>query len=103
MATYTIAGADLGLYAKTAGAGVEDVITVNRPNANNVVTLGVLSDGASAMYVTNDGTAAVVAAVNTYELPAGVVSKISVVLPVGVTQLRLISAGTPKYSISREG
>jgi hypothetical protein len=101
MSTFTMAATDVGLYAKTLAASTEDRVTVNRSRSGDAIAVTVISDGAAALYFTTDGTAAVVAAVNTYELPAGVVSRLSVLLPVGVTEVRLISAGTPKYSVSR--
>lgn len=106
MASYTldITNGDIGVYAKTAVANTEDTVNVTKPGAGSYSTIPmvVVSDGTAALYITIDGTVATVAGVATRELPAGGLSKFTFVLPVGSTKVRLISAGTPKYSVSRE-
>jgi hypothetical protein len=101
--TYTLALTDLGLYGKTLTANSEDQITVARSHAFDVVALALLSDGTAAMYFTTDGTAPTVGGANTRELPAGAIAQLTFSLPLNQTTVRLISAGTPKYSLTREG
>lgn len=98
MATYEVESGDVGAHAKTLSAATVDTVTF----AADVEIVEIVSDGASAMYVTADGSAPTVAGANTWLLPAGAPSTrtLRTVLSNGAT-VKLISAGTPTYSVSR--
>jgi hypothetical protein len=96
MANYTAA---LSAVDKTLGASTVDTVTFD----HDCERVEVLSDGAAKLYFTVDGTAPSVGGQNTYVLPAGAAnSKIVQVPTAGNTAVKLISSGTPMYSVTEE-
>jgi hypothetical protein len=101
MASYTLADTDRGAYAKTLVAGTVDTVTFAR-SAESVEVVG---DGTAAVYFTvgtveNPPTAPTVGGGPAFELPAGGPSVRTVPAPgAGAPVVKLISSGTPKYSV----
>lgn len=97
MASTNLAAGDHGAYGHTLVANTADTITFGR----DLDRVEVYSDGTAALYFTVDGTVPVVGASSTWELPAGAALSRDVAVPTsGHTVVRLISAGTPRYSVS---
>lgn len=102
MASYTIAATgENGVYAKTLAANTVDTVTIAR--AHDPVE--VWADGTAAVYFTVDGSTPVVGANGTYEIPAGGAAVRDNVQTPGTanTVVKLISTGTPKYSVTAPG
>jgi uncharacterized protein YjlB len=99
MADHAVAATEVGKHALTLVAATEDVVTFDR----DCPEVEVVSDGADALYVTvggADAPAATVAGDDTYVLPAGVTSSRRITVRAsGDTEVHLISAGTPTYSV----
>lgn len=104
MASFDIAADEIGAYEKKLTANTVDSVTFHR----DLEAVEVVSDGASAIYFTVDGSEPVVGGEKTHALPAS--SSVRVVdtpSPEGVravsrtTVVKLISAGTPTYSVAR--
>lgn len=96
MAAYPVAAGEHGAYAKTLAASVVDTVTF----AYDADYIEVWGDGTSAIYFTTDGSTPTVAGANTWELPVGVASSRAVEVGTGGgTVVKVISAGTPKYSV----
>lgn len=101
MATYA-AGA-VGVYEKTLVADTADTVTFS----DWPETIEVLSDGDAAIYVRVDGTAPAVGGGDSWYIPAG--GMFSRTIPIhednaaheGGLVVKLISAGTPTYSVNR--
>lgn len=89
---------DRAVHAKTLVAATADTVTLSR-RANKVEVLS--HDGAAAIYFTVDGSAPTVAGGNTYAVPVGV-GGLEVDLDDSdpPTVVKLISAGTPLYSVT---
>lgn len=102
MATYT--AGTVGVHAKQLAAGVVDTVTfAGEPEvrAGVVRVVEVVGDGTAAIYFTVTGTP-VVGSGDSYELPAGVISSRQVSAAANAaTAVKLISSGTPKYSVTR--
>lgn len=97
MTDLNLAAGDIGAYAKTLAANIVDTVTFPR----DLDQVEVLSDGAAALYFTVDGSTPTIAGQATYELPAGIKSKRTVtVRSAGNTVVKLLSTGTPKYSVN---
>lgn len=104
MASYT--AGTVGIYKKTLGANTVDTVTL--PDA--VEEVSIISDGSAAIYVTVDGTTPTVEGADTWEIPAAG-ALVELTLPIGVDAhrfdagvdpiVKLISAGTPVYSVRR--
>jgi hypothetical protein len=93
-----VAAGKVGAHAKTLVASTVDTVTF----ADDLDTVEVLSDGAAALYFTADGTTPVIGDDACWELPAGATSARTVPVPTaGGSVIKLISTGTPKYSVSR--
>lgn len=101
MATPTIAAGARALHNQRLVATVEDTVTFT----DDVDRVEVIVDGTAEVFLTLDGTPATVNGANTYRMPAGVVGVREFVIPVGAvagaTKVRLISSGTPAYSVTR--
>jgi hypothetical protein len=100
---YTLDPTDRGLYAKTLVAATEDRVTITDEASNVPRRIRVETDGSAAVYVQTDGTAAVVGADTTIEIRAQAADAAwaEFIVPGGVTEIRLISSGTPKYTVKR--
>lgn len=97
MASYSVAAGAIGAYAKTLVASTVDTITF----ADDVVGVEVVSDGSAAVYFTVDGTAPTVAGASTYLIPAGLMVRSVKSAPSNGVVVKVISAGTPVYSVAR--
>lgn len=95
MADYTLGPDELAIHAKTLAANIVDTVTFGR----NVDQVTVLSDGSADLYYTLDGSTPTVAGPRTYRLPAGGLAVDERVAPRTVDVVKLISAGTPTYSV----
>jgi len=95
VATYAIAENDLAAHDKVLVASTVDTVTFH----DTPRLVEVLTDGAAAIYVTVDGSTPTVSGAGTYKLPAVASSR---VIPHGrIGQpVKLISSGTPTYSVS---
>lgn len=97
MASYTVAASEVGVHDKALVASTADTVTIDR-DCNEVE---VIADGSADLYFTVDGTTPTVAGQNTHRLPTGAVGRRTVVVPTaGDTVVKLISSGTPRYSVS---
>jgi hypothetical protein len=97
MSTYTVQASEIGAHAKTLAAGTVDTVTFQR-DCNTVEVLSI--DGAAAIYFTVDGSTPTVGGANTYLVPA-VIGALEVDVPTaGNAVVKLISAGTPSYSVT---
>jgi hypothetical protein len=113
MATYTVASGQLAIHAKTLAANAVDTVTftIGDPHggagwANVPKQVEILSDGAADIYVTVDGSAPTVGGQNCYRLPAfagATVIDVEDADPQDAVLVKMISAGTPEYSVSRAG
>jgi hypothetical protein len=95
MASFTVAAGAIACHDKTLGADTVDTVTFT----DDVEWVTVWSDGAAEMYFTFDGSAPTVSGANCYHLPA-VPSRIEIE-SLSENVIKLISHGTPKYSIVR--
>lgn len=95
MATYTVAAGDLAAHNKVLVASTVDTVDFGGDIPADVE---VQTDGTAAIYVTLDGTTPTVGGVNTYRIPAAICV---LRLPAGTHALKLISLGTPTYSVTR--
>ena len=103
MASFTMAESELGVHAKTLVADTVDTVTVT--SVANVDKIELISNGSAAIYFTLDGSAPTVAGANTRILPSGVTS-VYTLFDGGRSRydtlvLKLISSGTPTYSVQR--
>lgn len=110
MASYTVPVGHIGAYAKTLVAATADTVTfalgsTGTPGWANVPkSLKIVTDGAAALYFTTDGSTPTVAGTNTYEMAAAAGSVTVSVVDSNAQDavvVKLISAGTPKYSVSK--
>lgn len=113
MAEYTVPAGHIGAHEKTAAAGVVDTVTFEPGSPSTPGwarrlprQIEVLTDGAADVYVTVDGSTPVAAATNCYRVPAAAGSTVIDVRDanaVDAVVVKLISSGTPVYSVSRAG
>jgi hypothetical protein len=101
MASYSIAAGEVGAHSKTLVAATADTVTFE----SRVATIEVLSDGAADIYFTIDGSTPIVAGKGCYRLPSAPSSR-EVDVPAefiseAKTVVKLISSGTPNYSVAR--
>lgn len=99
MADYDVASTEIGAHAKTLVADTADTVTF--ANFNSEVE--VYSDGAAVLYFTTDGSTPTVGGAGTHFMPASASSRIvrAAEQSDGTTVVKLISAGTPLYSVSK--
>lgn len=93
MATYSVAASKVAAHNKTLVANTVD--TVQFVEGPTRVTI--ISDGAAAIYVTVDGTTPTIGGSSTYLIPA--VACAREIHAIGVAEVKLISSGTPTYSV----
>lgn len=98
MASYTVAAGLVGAHAKTLVASTVDTVTFTATDLDEVE---VLSDGTAAVYFTVDGTTPTVAGDGMWEIPAARAVRTVQVPTAGATIVKLISSGTPVYSVAR--
>ncbi len=94
MAAYNIPAAKRAAHSKTLAAGVADAVSFE----TDPRTVEILTDGAAALFVTVDGSVPAVNGDNCYILPA--FPCVRVIAHGGDQPVRLISAGTPTYSVT---
>lgn len=95
MAVYTVAAGQLAVHNKTLAANVVDAINFDvDPSAVEIQT-----DGAAEIYVSTDGSTPTVGGANTHLIPATAGSRF--IRHGGDRGLRLISAGSPTYSVTK--
>lgn len=98
MASYTVQAGEWGVHGITLEAGT--VTTVHFPD--DVDEIEVLShDGAAPIYFTVDGTTPVVEGRASRIIPASISAATVQPPTAGPTVVKLISAGTPKVSVTR--
>lgn len=95
MATYAVAEDTIAVHDKTLVASTVDTVTFH----DTPQSVEVLTDGTAAIYVTVDGTAPTVGGANTLKLPA-VISARTIKHGNRGQPVKLISSGTPTYSVS---
>lgn len=93
MAVYTIAAGKVAVHDKTLAGSTVDAVNF----AEDPGEIEILTDGAAALYFTIDGTTPTVSGASTYVLPAVACSR--TIKHPGTQPVRLISSGTPKYSV----
>jgi hypothetical protein len=96
---YPVLATEHGAYQKTLTAATIDTVTF----AIYVPQLEVVTDGTAAVYITLDGSAPTVGANGTWEIWAAnspVVKVFNITTVAAPLVVSLISAGTPKYSVS---
>lgn len=94
MATINIAAGKIAANAKTLVAATVDTVTF----ADDVHRVEVYNAGTGTIYFTTDGSTPVAAADGTWELPANTVRQVD---RVSGNVVKLISAGTPTYTVTR--
>lgn len=96
MASYAVSSSQVAAHDKTLVASTVDTVTFD----GDPDYVEVMSDGASAIYFTTDGTAPTVSGQNGYIVPAYPSAR--VVRHGGEGGIvKLISSGTPTYSVTR--
>lgn len=86
----------VGTYGNTLVASTVDTVTFT----TDALAVEVYSSGSAAIYVTVDGSTPTVGGGGTFELPAvSCVRTIRLANP-GVPVVRLVSSGTPTYSVN---
>jgi hypothetical protein len=110
VASYTVAVTEIGAHAKTLVASTVDTVTFTLGStatpgwARVPKRVEVITDGADDIYVTVDGSTPTVAGANCYRVPAYPGASVIDVTdsdPTDAVVIKLISAGTPEYSVSR--
>lgn len=97
MASYSVARGEVGAHGKTLTASTVDTVTF----AENIHTVEIVSDGDDAIYVGVDGVVPTVGGAANYYLPASASTREVKSDNGAATVIKLISAGTPTYSVSR--
>ncbi len=112
MAEYTVPSGHVGAHEKTLVADAVDTVTFQLGSsgspgwANVPKKIEILTDGDAAIYVTTDGSTPTVGGSNCYPIPAAASSTVIDVRDSNLSDavvVKLISAGTPTYSVSRAG
>jgi hypothetical protein len=98
VASYSAAAGDVAVHDKTLVASTVDTVTFT----DDLDRVEVISDGAAALYFTTDGSTPTVSGAKCWPLLSGVANTLNVqVDTAGGTVVKLISSGTPKYSVVR--
>lgn len=101
MAKHEVGDNKIGSYANELVANSIDEVVF----ADVLKAVGVRSNGVAAIYYTLDGSAPTIGGTHTIEIPAGAVAVSVEVVPSFIprkqTVVKLISAGTPEYSVAR--
>lgn len=110
MADYVVPSGHVGAHAKTLTANTVDMVTFQVGSANTPGwgqmprAIEILSDGAADIYVTTDGSTPTVGGTNCWRIPAlpgSTVLNTRDANPSDAVVVKLISAGTPTYSVAR--
>lgn len=98
MANFPLAAGKIGKHAVTLTASTIDSVVF----VEDLDQVEVYSTGAAAVAFTVDGSDPVVGGDGSWELPAGAAAARTVPVPTaGPTTVKVLSAGTPQYSVSR--
>jgi hypothetical protein len=104
VADHNVTAAQIGAYAKTLAASTVDTVRLrvddDHPPSDRIE---VFSNGSAEIYFTVDGSPPTVGGAGTYFLPAAMSSR-DVEWPGGGDDdavVKLISSGTPTYSVAR--
>ncbi len=99
MANFTVPAGHVGVHEKTLVANTVDQVTFTGIDLTEVE---VLSDGTADIYVSfGADVTPTVAGTQCYRVPEGTVSTVLTVRTSGDTVVKLISTGTPAYSVAR--
>lgn len=98
MAEYNVPYADVGVHLKTLVANQVDTVTFTGRDLSEVE---ILSDGSADIFVRLGGADPVVGSGSCWRVPAAMGSTILSVDTSRDTIVKLISSGTPTYSVSR--
>ncbi len=110
MADYTVPNGHVGVHEKALVASTVDTVTyaLGTPGTAGAArvpqAVEVYSDGAANIYVTVDGSAPTVAGTHCWRVPAvagASVISVADAVPGDAVVVKLISSGTPTYSVSR--
>lgn len=110
MASYTVPAGHVGAHDKTLVASTVDTITfevgsTSQPGWGKLPQrVEVLTDGSYDIYLTLDGTAPTVGGTHCWRIPAlagATVVDVRDSNPSDAVVIKMISAGTPRYSVSR--
>ena len=100
MASYSVATHKIGAYAKTLTAATVDTVTF----ADYLQAVEVSKEEGAAIYFTIDGSTPTVGGEGAYFLPASAAVRV-IDIPNSnerpATVVKLISAGTPTYSVAK--
>jgi hypothetical protein len=98
MAKHEVPDNNIGVYSQKLTANTVDEVDF----FDSLAAIEVISDGTAKIYFTVDGSTPTVGGQNTHEIPA-VASARTVLTRKGEsgTVVKLISTGTPVYSVSR--
>jgi hypothetical protein len=98
VASYSAAAGAVAVHDKTLVGSTVDNVTL----ADDLDRVEVIRDGAAALYFTTDGTVPTVSGAGCWKLLSGVANTLNVqVDTAGGTVVKLISSGTPVYSVQR--
>lgn len=98
MAEYIVPFSDVGVHLKTLVANQADTVTFA---GRDLLEVEILSDGSADIFLRLGGGVPAVGAGNCWRIPAAMGSTIISVDTSRDTIVKLISAGTPTYSVSR--
>ena len=97
MATYAASAGDVAVYNKTLGADTVDTVTFTEDRESVRVYN---DDGADVIWFTVDGSTPEANGAKSYRVPATAGASVTVDVRTGAaTSVKLISAGTPTYSV----
>lgn len=101
MSTYTVASGQIAANSKQLVASTVDTVSF----AEDLERVEVWSDGTAKLYFTVDASTPTVGGAGCWEIPANGPAVRDVPVPEhsGATVVKLISAGTPVYTVSRVG
>jgi hypothetical protein len=98
VADYIVPATHVAIHAKTLVADTQDTVTFTSADLTEVE---ILTDGVADIYVRIGTGSAAVEGTQCWRVPAGSGSAVLPVHTSGDTVIKLISAGTPKYSVGR--
>lgn len=98
VADYTVPAKHIGVHAKTLIAGTQDSVTFL---GSDLAEVEILSNGSADIYVHFGPGNATVAGTDCYRIMAAMGATVLPVDTSGDTVVKLISSGTPTYSVER--
>lgn len=97
MAAYSVATGKRGAYDKVLVASTVDTVTF----ADDIDSVEIVTDGTSKIYVTVNGDTPAVSDAATIIVPAALGIRTIPTPSSGAPAIKLISAGTPTYSVAK--